>query len=77
MWNYPKKKVIWNRFGESARFSKLLFWKGMSILDNECGGDPELFIDRIRIDEKTNSFFFRRTKELRENRKESDNHKSG
>jgi len=49
----------------------------MSILDNECGGDPELFIDRIRIDEKTNSFFFRRTKELRDNRKESDNHNSG
>jgi len=44
------------------------FWLGMHILDNECGGDPELFIDRIRIDEKTNSFFFRRTKEPRDNR---------
>lgn len=48
----------------------------MSILDNECGGDPELFIDRIRIDEKTNSFFFRRTKEYRENRFENEIHKS-
>ncbi|KAL4488546.1 hypothetical protein ABPG72_013114 [Tetrahymena utriculariae] len=40
--------------------------EGMNILINECNNDPELLLERIRIDEKTKSFFFTRNAEYQD-----------